>query len=117
MQAEPWREFWEGLGVAVVTFAEVGLPPDAPDSEVWQLCQDRQSVLVTGNRNADGTDSLQAAIAAGNTETSLPVLTVGNAQELQHSRDYATAVIESLLDVMMRLDDLRGTGRLYLPLT
>jgi hypothetical protein len=117
MQVEPWREFWTGLSMRFVTFADVGLSPDSPDSEVWRFCQQNQLVLITGNRNADGADSLQSTIQTENTTECLPVLTVSDAQALQRGRDYAAAVIESILDVMMRLEDLRGTGRLFLPLT
>jgi hypothetical protein len=65
-----------------VTFAEVGLDREAPDSAIWHLCQEQQYVLVTGNRNADGPDSLHATIVAHNSPKCLPVLTVGDAQEL-----------------------------------
>ena len=115
IRAGPWCEFWDGLSLQLATFEDIGLSFDAPDSEVWQRCQERGIVLLTDNRNADGPDSLEAVIAAKSTATSLPVVTIGNVKELNVSREYADAVIEGLLDVIMRLDELRGTGRLFLP--
>src|SRR5579871_2669960 len=49
-----WRAVWESLNFSVETFASLGLPEDAPDAVVWQTCQARQVVLVTGNRNQEG---------------------------------------------------------------
>jgi hypothetical protein len=34
MRAEPWREFWEELHVAYVTFAEAGLDRKATDAVI-----------------------------------------------------------------------------------
>ena len=45
----------------------------------------------------------------------LPVFTIANIPHLRASRDYANRVIDTLLDSLLRIDTLRGTGRLYLP--
>jgi len=42
----------------LVTFAEIGLPFDASDREVWRFVQQHQMLLLTGNRNRKGDDSL-----------------------------------------------------------
>lgn len=115
MRAEPWREFWDDLHVAYVTFNDVGLDPRATDATVWRLCQQQELVLLTNNRNDDGPDSLEATVRTHNTPQSLPVFTIADAEHVRHSRDYADRVIESLLDALLRIDSLRGTGRLYLP--
>ncbi|MCI0638326.1 MAG: hypothetical protein L0Y72_25545 [Gemmataceae bacterium] len=60
-------------------------------------------------------DSLEATIQTRNTPTSLPVFTIANVPHLQASKDYAERVIEKLLDSLLRIEALRGTGRLYLP--
>ena len=39
-----WRqEVWEFLGLAQVSFSDLGLPPDASDREVWEVRQREQS--------------------------------------------------------------------------
>ena len=115
MQAEPWKLFWDHLNLKYAHFAEFGLAPSAPDSLVWATCQTEELVLITDNRNKKGLDSLEATIQTRNTPTSLPVFTVANVPHLRASRDYADRVIEKLLDSLLRIDALRGTGRLFLP--
>jgi hypothetical protein len=115
LQAEPWKMFWDDLGIRYYRFSEIGLTPQAPDSLVWETCQQRGLVLLTDNRNQDSPQSLEATIHARNTPTCLPVMTIGNIQQLRQSRDYTDRVIEKLLDVLQRIEDLRGTGRLFLP--
>jgi len=115
MESEPWREFWEDLHLDYASFDDVGLPHDAPDADVWHLCQELGYVLITRNRNQDGPDSLEATIRAQNTAESLPVLTIADSERLLHGREYADRVVESLLEILMQIDALRGTGRLYLP--
>jgi hypothetical protein len=115
MQAEPWKLFWDDLAVPCKHFADVGLDRDALDSLVWETCQREELVLLTDNRKQEAADSLEATIQARNTPTCLPVFTIGNAQQLRHSRDYAARVIDKLLDSLQRLEALRGTGRIYLP--
>lgn len=115
IEASSWRDLWDGLSMRLLAFEDIGLSPEASDAEVWRRCQEQQIVLITANRNADGPDSLQAIIEKYNTADSLPVLTLGKSQEVMRNREYAEAVVERLLDIMMRLEELRGTGRLYLP--
>ena len=115
MQAEPWKLFWDYLNVPYCRFADVGLALSAPDSLVWETCQKDELVLITDNRNKKTQDSLEATIQARNTPTSFPVFTIANVPHLRASRDYADRVIEKLLDSLLRIDALRGTGRLYLP--
>jgi hypothetical protein len=115
MQGEPWRLFWDSLKVKHVRFADVGLPFDAPDSQIWEACQQHELVLITDNRNDDGPDSLEAIIRTRSTPRSLPVLTIANVPHLGRSRAYADRVIEKLLDFLEHIEELRGAGRLYLP--
>lgn len=115
MQAEPWRLFWDHLQLRYVHFTDVGLAPDALDSLVWNTCQTEELILVTDNRNRKDADSLEATIQAHNTPTSLPVFTIANVPHLRASRSYADRVIDKFLDSLLRIDTLRGTGRLYLP--
>lgn len=115
MQAEPWKLFWEYLALGYFHFADVGLAPTALDSLVWATCQREELVLITDNRNKKSLDSLEATIQTHNTPTSLPVFTIADVPHLRASRHYADRIIDKLLDSLLRIDALRGTGRLYLP--
>lgn len=115
MEAGVLSELWTALRLDVFTFAALDLPGTTPDDELWRLCQEREIVLLTANRNADGPDSLEAVIRAENEPGRLPVLTIGDVDRILESREYAARVAERLLDYLYRIDDLRGTGRLFLP--
>jgi predicted nuclease of predicted toxin-antitoxin system len=113
--ASSWAEFWEHIGVRLESFPNVGLVDKSPDAEVWRTCQREQLVLITGNRNNDGPDSLEATIRGENTSASLPVLTIGDVGELRRSGEYAERVVARLIEILLDIDTYRGTGRLYLP--
>jgi hypothetical protein len=115
LQGPVWGELWASLSLKIETFASLGLPRDVSDAVLWRLCQERELILLTNNRNAESADSLEATIRAENTPTCLPVFTLANAPRLLKSKDYAEQVTEKLLEALLRIDGLRGTGRLYLP--
>ena len=114
-QSGDWIDVWEMLGCEVCTFADVGLSPDATDAEVWRICQARDVVLITGNRNAEGPDSLEITIRSQNAPQCLPVLTLADPDRVLQDRRHAEAVVERLMEIIMEIDSLRGSGRLYLP--
>ncbi len=115
LQTGPWAEIWNEIGVEIVSFENLGLSPDASDTDLWQGCQNHEVVLITANRNKSGADSLEATIARSNQASSLPVLTVSDADQILTSKEYATRVVSQLLEFLYDLDNIRGTGRLYLP--
>ena len=115
MQAEPWAEFWKALGLLLRRFEEVGLSASASDLEVWNVCQAEHLILITDNRNLDSEDSLEATIRRNNTPDSLPVFTIEDMNEFRMNNSYVERVVETLYDHLLRIDDIRGTGRLYLP--
>ena len=114
-QLTPWIDLWRNLDCAVCTFREVELSNDASDAAIWQTCQDNEIILITGNRNAEGPDSLEMTIRAGNTSHCLPVLTLADPDRIGREREYAESVVERLFDILIDIDALRGTGRVYLP--
>jgi len=71
--------------------------------------------LVTANRNADTADSLERVIRAENQPDSLPVLTLADPRRVERDRAYAERTAERILDYLLRIDELRGSGRLYAP--
>ena len=90
------------------------MAPNSDDRMVWRFCQERDMLLLTGNRNMEGEDSLEQAILEENQATSWPVLTVGNAQRIAESayrEDCAVRLVEIALDINQYL----GAGRLYIP--
>ena len=115
IESGEWAELWAGLGVTLLRFGDLGLSETATDRDLWRTCQARQVILITANRNYDDPDSLEAVIREENTPISLPVLTVGDGDRVLVDREYADRVAVKLLERLLDLDDLRGTGRLYLP--
>ena len=115
MQAPKWIEFWNHLGLALFHFENLGLQQEAPDMEIWEKCQENQLILITDNRNKNSPDSLEATIQQHNTLESLPVFTIADLRKFQKSRTYAERVLERLYECLLDIDNLRGTGRLYLP--
>lgn len=62
---------WINLNVLeILTFSEVGLDFATADREMWRFAQENKMLLMTGNRNMDGEDSLEHTIRRENIETS-----------------------------------------------
>jgi hypothetical protein len=112
---EEWREIWDVLNLAVLSFEDLGLTRRDPDSLIWRACQQHQVVLLTANRNADDPDSLEATIRSECRPESLPVITVADELALIRHASYAQRVAEKLLEIFLAIDNYRGTGRLYVP--
>jgi hypothetical protein len=114
-ESPPWDEFWREAECELLTLADLGLAEDAVDSQIWRACQEEEIALITGNRNAEGPESLEVTIRQHNHEQCLPVLTLADPDRIIRDRLYAERVVERLLGVLFDLQNLRGTGRLYLP--
>src|SRR5262245_48520306 len=97
-----------------VIFAEVGLPLSSTDRGVWQFVQSRGMLLLTGNRNMDGEDSLEQVIREENHPAALPVVTIGSLDRIVERR-YREACADRLVELGLYLDHLRGAGRVYIP--
>jgi len=115
MQAAAWTEFWQALGLVHRRFEDVGLSASATDLEIWNVCQTEQLILITDNRNLDSEDSLEVTIRRSNTPHSPPVFTIADINEFRTNNSYVKRVVETLYDYLLRIDDVRGSGRLYLP--
>lgn len=114
-----WRTFdsegWLSLtGANLATFYDVNLPINSSDRAVWDFVQSRGMLLITGNRNMKGDDSLEQTIREQNHPTALPVLTIGNVERLLES-EYRKRCAIRLAEIVMYLDDDRGIGRLFVP--
>ena len=115
MQMEAWADFWRAFGLVLRHFEDVGLSASSTDLEVWNVCQAEQLILITDNRNLESEDSLEATIRRNNTPESLSVFTIADLTEFRTNSSYVERVVEALYDYLLRVDDVRGTGRLYLP--
>lgn len=62
--------------VRLMTFADTGLPFASTDRAVWRFVQEQGMLLLTGNRNMDGADSLEQTIREENHPAALPVITI-----------------------------------------
>ena len=113
--SDVWRTVWESLDLEVESFERLGLPYNMSDHDLWQLCQQREIVLLTANRNDEGPDSLEATIRTLNTPSSLPVLIIADPELVLASRDYAERVAVQALEYLLELDHFRGVGRLFVP--
>jgi hypothetical protein len=110
-----WEQIWNELEVQLVTFSELGLKVDSTDMDIWNCCQEHGIVLLTGNRNAETPDSLETTIREHNLSNSWPVLTFGDLRRLKFDRDYLELAAERLMEKLIDIEALRGTGRLYIP--
>ena len=91
MQAEPWADFWQALGLVLRRFVDVGLSESSTDFEVWNVCQSEQLILIIDNRNLDSEDSLEATIRRNNTPASLPIFTIADMREFRTDNSYVDA--------------------------
>jgi predicted nuclease of predicted toxin-antitoxin system len=98
----------------LVRFRDVGLAYASTDREVWRFAQSREMILLTNNRNMEGSDSLEQTIREEGSSSALPVLTIGRIDRITE-RAYRESCAERLLEIMVYLDDYRGVGRLFLP--
>lgn len=114
LESKEWAEFAAALNLRFGEFENVGLARDASDRMVWQTCQKAGAVLITGNRTS-GAESLEQTIQDQAKSDSLPVVTIGDPQRVVRNQSYARECAVSLLDLLDRIETLRGTGRLFIP--
>jgi hypothetical protein len=111
LSAEGWSEL---LHLRLVMFAQVGLPDDSSDRQVWRFAQENKMLLLTANRRMREEDSLEQTIREENTPTSLPVLTIANVNKLEE-RVYRDRCITRILEIVIDLKNFLGTGRIFIP--
>lgn len=115
LEGREWRGVWALLKLELLAFDDLNLSIETADSDLWQLCQEREMILITANRNANDPASLETTIRTRNTAGSLPVFTIAGPEKILYSRAYAERVVERILDYLIDIENYRGTGRLYLP--
>jgi hypothetical protein len=102
------------LSIHFVTFEDIELPIDSNDRIVWQIAQENQMILITGNRSMKGEDSLEQVIREENTLNSLPVITIGSLERFDE-RDYRDRCADRIIEIVLDIENYMGVGRLFIP--
>jgi hypothetical protein len=108
-------ELWNHLSLVVSSIAELGLQPEAPDIDVWLKCQEQQLILLTGNRNAEGADSLEVTRRTLSKPNSLPVFTIADPDRIMEDRAYAERTADKFLQYLFDIENYRDASRVYIP--
>jgi hypothetical protein len=103
------------LPIRFVMFEEVQLAVTSGDRVVWRFAQANQMILLTANRSMKGKNSLEQVMREENTSTSLPVITIGDADRVLTDPDYRNRCVDRLIEIIFDIDDYRGTMRLFIP--
>ncbi len=103
------------LPIRFVTFDEIELSADSDDRVVWRLAQEKQMILLTVNRSMKGKDSLEQVMREESNETSLPVVTISNGDRLLNDSVYRGQCVESLIEIVLNIDNYRGVRRIFIP--
>lgn len=106
-----WHQY---LSVQFIRLNDLGLPDDYSDKDIWRQSQADGLLLITHNRNRDDETSLQATIERESGPDSLPVITISTIEKLA-LRDYRQQAVHKLAEIIIYLDNYRGTGRIYIP--
>lgn len=72
-------------------------------------------ILLTANRSMKGEDSLEQVIREENTVDSLPVITIGDADQFLGDRVYRNRCVDRILEILLDLETWMGVGRLFVP--
>ena len=103
------------LEIRFITFEEIGLSVASDDRVVWRFAQTNNMILLTANRSMKGKNSLEKVMREENTSTSLPVVTIGNADRVLSNSNYRNLCIDQLIKIIFDIDDYRGSRQLFIP--
>jgi hypothetical protein len=103
------------LPIRFITFEEIELSVTSDDRIVWRFAQANQMILLTANRSMKGKNSLEQVMREENTSTSLPVVTIGDANRVLTEPDYRNRCVDRLIEIIFDVDDYRGSSRLFIP--
>jgi hypothetical protein len=112
LAAEGWTEL---LDIELLMFADVGLPADSSDRTVWRFVQEKNMLLLTGNRNMKGGESLERTLREENRPDSLPVLTIGDAGSLIAHSEYRERCATRIAEIITDLKNYMETRRVFIP--
>ena len=101
--------------IRFITFDEVNLSIDSDDRVGWRLAQSNQMILVTAKRSMKGESSLEQVMREEITSTSLPVITIGDADRLLNDSEYRQRCTIRLVEIMLDINTYMGVSRLFIP--
>ncbi|MCY7381243.1 MAG: ACP S-malonyltransferase [Microcoleus sp. CAN_BIN18] len=101
--------------IRFITFDEMGLSINSDDRVVWQLAQSNQMILLTANRSMKGENSLEQVMREEITSTSLPVITIGDADRLLNDSQYRQRCAIRLVEIVLDINTYMGVSRLFIP--
>lgn len=101
--------------IRFITFNEMSLPIDSDDRVVWRLAQSNQMILLTANRSMKGENSLEQVMREEITSTSLPVITIGDADRLLNDSEYRQRCAIRLVEIVIDINTYMGVSRLFIP--
>lgn len=107
-----WLDF---VPIRFVMFEEVGLSIDSNDRVVWRLAQENQMILLTANRSMKDEDSLEQVMREENTQNSLPVVTIGNADQVLNNSSYRERCVDRLVEIAIYTVNYMGARRIFIP--
>ena len=105
----------QSVPIRFVMFDEIDLSIDSNDRAVWRQAQDRQMILLTANRSMKDKDSLEQVMREESSQTSLPVLTIGNADRVLNDASYREHCADRIVEIAIYLDNYRGARRIFIP--
>ena len=107
-------EGWIELAVLrFVSFADLSVPIETSDQNLWEFAQKHRMVLLTAN-NKDDEESLQQTILEQNRPASYPVVTIANPDRMVES-EYRNRCATKLAEICIEIERYLGVGRLYIP--
>jgi hypothetical protein len=107
-----WLDF---VPIRFVMFDEVGLSIDSNDRVVWRLAQENRMILLTANRSMKDEDSLEQVMREENTQNSLPVVTIGNADRVLNDSSYRERCVDRLVEIAIYTVNYMGARRIFIP--
>ena len=110
--SQGWLDF---VPIRFVMFEEVGLSIDSSDRVVWKVAQENQMILLTANRSMKDEDSLEQVMREENTQNSLPVVTVDNADRVLNDSSYRERCVDRIVEIAIYTVSYMGARRVFIP--
>lgn len=101
--------------IRFVMFEEMGLSIDSSDRVVWRVAQENQMLLLTANRSMKDEDSLEQVMREENTQNSLPVVTIGNADRVLNDSSYRERCVDRIVEIAIYTANYMGARRVFIP--